>query len=76
MSEEDILVGDVNNDGKVTPTDASAVLKEYAAAATDNPTAFDAYMKKAGDSNGDGRLTPVDASKILAVYANNATTSQ
>ncbi|MDD6098472.1 MAG: leucine-rich repeat protein [Oscillospiraceae bacterium] len=76
MNEKDILVGDVNNDGKVTPTDASAVLKEYAAAATDNPTAFDAYMKIAGDSNGDGRLTPVDASKILAVYANNATTIQ
>lgn len=75
MNEEDILVGDVDSDGKITPTDASLVLKEYAASATGNPYSFDAYMKKSGDSNDDGKLTPVDASMILAVYAKNATTA-
>ncbi len=54
---DDIVCGDANGDGSVTPADASAILK------------FNVGLvkidEKAADFNGDGAVTPKDASDIL-----------
>lgn len=63
------LLGDVNEDGKIDSTDASAVLAEYAASQTGGESTFDADQKAADDVNGDGAIDSSDASAILSYYA-------
>lgn len=54
---DDVIRGDANGDGRVTPADASAILK------------FNVGLveidEKAADFNEDGKVTPKDASDIL-----------
>lgn len=66
MGEINVLVmmGDVDDDGEVTPTDASYVLR--VAAKLD---AFDALEKEAADVDGDGEITASDGSYILRYAA-------
>ncbi len=68
--------GDVNDDGNIDAVDASLVLTEYAAIATNKPTTMDAPQKVAADVDYDGTINAVDASKILAYYAYKATGKQ
>ena len=58
--DEDIMLGDVNKDGKITAADARLALRISATLVT--PTD---YQKKAADMNGDGKITAADARKIL-----------
>ena len=59
-----IIMGDLNNDGKVTAADARIALQ--IAAKTIKPTA---YQLKVGDINGDGKITAADARSILKIAA-------
>ena len=58
--DTDIMIGDVNKDGKITAADARQALRISATLVT--PTD---YQKKAADMNGDGKITAADARKIL-----------
>ena len=66
--------GDINNDGRLTPVDASLVLMYYAQknASVDFQPLDEAEMFFY-DYTGDGAVTPVDASAILSIYAEHAT---
>lgn len=66
-------LGDVNFDGRVTPTDAALALSEYASAATTGVGILTDIEKKTADYNRDGSVTPTDAAQILSFYADNAT---
>lgn len=66
--------GDVDNDGRLTPVDASLALMYYA----NKNASVDFQPLDEGemffyDYTSDGAVTPVDASAILKVYAENAT---
>lgn len=76
MGKEDvtgILKGDVNFDGKITPVDASMVLKEYSTVSTGGESTLTDEQKQAADMNDDGQITPSDASAILALYGDTST---
>ena len=62
-------LGDVNVDGKVDSSDASAVLAEYANVQTGGAGEFTESQLKSADVNSDGKIDSSDASKILAYYA-------
>ncbi len=66
LAIQTFLLGDVNEDGKIDSTDASAVLAEYAAAQTGGESTL---SKDAADVNGDGLVNSSDASAILEYYA-------
>ena len=65
----DFLLGDVNSDGTVNSSDASAVLAEYSAIQTGGASTLLAEQKKAADVNADSKIDSTDASKILEYYA-------
>lgn len=65
----EILLGDVNCDGSIDSSDASAVLADYALVQTGKPSAFNVNTKKAADVNKDGITDSADASKILQYYS-------
>ncbi|MBO5343224.1 MAG: leucine-rich repeat protein, partial [Ruminococcus sp.] len=64
-----VVLGDVNEDGKVDSSDASLVLEEYAVIQTGGAGAFTENQKKAADVNNDSKTDSSDASKILEYYA-------
>ncbi len=61
--DKGIKYGDVNNDGKVSPLDASLVLQYNAKLITELAEV------NAADVNGDGKISPLDASLILQYNA-------
>ena len=65
LTVEDYVIGDVNGDGKVTPSDAIMILYKY----------FEVeqmgFIDKAADVNGDGNVTPADAIEALYIYFNS-----
>ncbi len=68
-TEPAISLGDINSDGAVDSSDASAVLVEYAAMSIGGATTLTEMQKKAADVNSDGAADASDASKILEFYA-------
>ena len=66
LAFQTFLLGDVNKDGKIDSTDASAVLAEYAASQTGGELTL--YID-AADVNDDGLVNSSDASAILEYYA-------
>ena len=62
MQEQDIK-GDTNCDGKITPADSTAILKEYVGISKLLDEA-----KLAADTNKDGKITPADSTLILRAY--------
>lgn len=68
-SIESIPFGDVNFDGKITASDAAAVLSGYADAASFGVSSLVPLQEKLGDMNYDGSITVTDAAKILGYYA-------
>lgn len=68
-------LGDVDNDGSVTASDASAALAAYSKASTtvDASTGLSELETLAADTDGDGMVTSVDASNILAYYVRSST---
>ena len=73
IDAENYLAGDVNGNGKVEATDASAVLAEYARASTGAMLTFTMRQQFVGDFNGSGSVNASDASAILAEYARLST---
>jgi len=69
LTVEDYVIGDVNGDRKVTPSDAIMILYHY----------FDVeqtgFNVKAADVNGDGSVTPADAIEALYIYFNDGSQS-
>lgn len=64
----EVVLGDVNLDGKIDSSDSSVVLEDFALIQTGNSSLFNDSTKKAADVNKDGRADSVDASKILEYY--------
>ena len=54
------LVGDINGDGAITPSDNTKVLRHIKGTAK-----LDGYDFQCGDINGDGAITPSDSTKML-----------
>ncbi len=71
---EDAILGDVNIDRSVTPTDAAQVLSIYADKGSGADIEITQAQMIAGDINGDGALTATDAAEILGYYAYSSTT--
>lgn len=58
-----VVKGDTNCDGKITPADSTAILKEYVGISKLSDAA-----KLAADTNKDGKITPADSTLILRAY--------
>ncbi|MBO7474967.1 MAG: hypothetical protein J6U00_13400 [Ruminococcus sp.] len=63
------MIGDVNGDGTVDATDASAVLAAYASISSGQDCPLYSYQESAADLNGDNLVDAIDASLILSYYA-------
>ena len=57
-----VTIGDVNNDGKVTPADAIMILYHYFGVSQTG------FIKAAADVNGDTNISPADAIEALYIY--------
>ena len=73
---DEVLLGDVDNDGQINSVDASSVLAYYARISTNQEGRYDKKQILAADVNNDGSVNSVDASKILAYYAYVSTTKE
>ena len=58
----DYMPGDVNSDGRVTPSDAIMILYHYFGVEQSG------FLVKAADLNGDGNISPADAIAALYLY--------
>lgn len=71
-AEEDYILGDVNDDGKINAKDAVAMLYiyvDYIAASNDKDAdAMKKAYKKSGDVDGNGRVNGIDAIYTLRYY--------
>ncbi|MBR3919542.1 MAG: hypothetical protein IKJ59_12540, partial [Clostridia bacterium] len=67
--KQNLLLGDINNDGSIDSIDATLILSDYADLAVGKATSFNAEQAKAADVNGDGKYDSIDASLILAYYS-------
>ena len=63
------MIGDINGDGNVDATDASAALAAYACTSAGHESPLYSYQEAAADLNGDSNVDAVDASLILCYYA-------
>ena len=63
------MIGDIDGDGVVDATDASAVLSAYACTSAGQDSPLYSYQTSAADLNGDNNVDAVDASLILSYYA-------
>lgn len=68
-----ILMGDVNEDGKVDSVDASLVMQEYVRIQTGEEPTFTERQKIAADMNGDGVIDNVDVGLIMQAYIDQQT---
>lgn len=73
IPDDPFTLGDVDNDGAIDAMDASVVLMEYAAKATNKPLILTDIQRKAADVNEDGYVDAMDASLILKYYSEMAT---
>ena len=62
LTVEDYVMGDVNGDRTITPSDAIMTLYHYFSVEQTG------YNAKAADVNGDGTVTPADAIEMLYMY--------
>lgn len=72
-SSYSLNLGDINGDGIIDASDASAILAEYAAASTGSDSLLNEAQKKAADINNDGLIDAGDASNVLAYYSYTST---
>ncbi len=69
-----LLPSDVNDDGRVTPTDALLVINQIAAARRgegETPSTSTSTTIRFSDVSGDGRVTPLDALQVINAIAAN-----
>ena len=71
--DDEIALGDVNDDKAINAIDASIVLKEYAVTSTGGVPTFSDAQRLSADVNKDGKADAVDASAILSYYAFTST---
>ncbi len=64
-----LLQGDVNNDGFISPLDASLTLREYANLSTAGVLIFNSRQNFTADVDMNSQIDPADASRILSYYA-------
>lgn len=69
-------LGDINNDGKVDASDASAALVAYANVSTGKDDGLDELQFEAGDTDYNGKIDASDAAMILMYYSYASTTSE
>ena len=62
FTKKQIILGDVNDDGNVTPADAIMILYHYFGVAQNG------FIKEAADLNTDTQVTPADAIEALYRY--------
>ena len=67
--DDSYLLGDVNDDGSVTPADAIMILYHYFGVEQSD------FNDKAADVNGDQSITPADAIEALYTYFNGNTSN-
>lgn len=67
--EDDVRLGDVNDDGLVDASDASEILVEYANTSTGGDSTFTGELFRTADVNFDGFVDSNDASGVLRYYA-------
>ena len=58
-----VKLGDINGDGKITPADATVILRAYVGL-----TNLSDVIKMATELNNDNKMTPADATVILRTY--------
>lgn len=66
-------LGDIDDNGKIDSTDASAILMEYALSSTNKPSSLSDAQKSAANLNDDDFIDSTDASKILSYYSKIST---
>lgn len=64
-----LMQGDVNNDGQISPSDASYTLSEYAVLSTGAAPTFNSRQNFTADVDMNSQIDPSDASRILSYYA-------
>lgn len=69
----EIIAGDTDGDGTITPADASTVLSAYSMLSTLSTGEELVLNSTIFDYNNDGQITPLDASMVLSEYATLAT---
>ena len=67
--EEELPLGDINNDGTINATDASAILCTYALIQTGQEVELTPAQLRAADINRDGKLDARDSSDALRYYS-------
>ncbi len=63
-TQDELIMGDINGDGKITTVDAKWILQYIA-----NSRKFDERQNKAADLNADGKLSVVDVKWVLQIIA-------
>ncbi|MDE7225599.1 MAG: hypothetical protein K2N49_01880 [Ruminococcus sp.] len=70
---DEYTLGDIDNDGKIDASDASAVLVAYSRLSTGMTSGLDNRQTLSADVNYDKKIDATDASKILVYYAVSST---
>lgn len=70
---DNVLLGDINNDGTIDSSDASLILSEYSLIQTGGEPSFSEAQQKTADLNKDGTIDSTDASFVLMYYAHVST---
>ena len=65
----DYMLGDINLDGTVNASDATAALSEYARLSTGEKGMFSEKQMLAGDIDRNGQINATDATMILSYYS-------
>ncbi len=65
------VLGDADDDGKVTAKDSSLMFSEFKRIYRSEPSTFTEQQMKRCDLNGDGKITALDASKVFSIYKEN-----
>lgn len=76
LSNGAVMLGDVNFDKAITPSDAALALSAYASSQTIGVSGLITEQITAADVNFDGKVTPVDSASILSYYAYVSTTTE
>ncbi len=67
-TESPYMLGDIDNDKKITGSDATRILREYTLISSGSEGELTQIQKDACDVDGDGKITGSDATLTLAYY--------
>lgn len=69
LAPEDVILPDINGDGRVNSIDVSMILAAYSAISTGQDTGLTEAQLKACDANRDGKITASDATLVSEFYS-------